>query len=188
MTSPLTARDLFVSVDAAGVAAGLRLPPVPEGVSSLISGFEWRNLGERVFDLLDLNIVDILIGGWSTYHEVQAQLRATRDEPGRTVLVQLAHHTLASSHASSIELRAQGRKVLELSFPIELAFEIDAAELTLRGGRVREIRAGDVQARGTVKLENTVILERKLSPLRLPGRIVVEEPQSAEPAPQIAVK
>jgi hypothetical protein len=179
MTSTLTARDLFVSTEAGDVAAGLRLPPVPEGVSALVGGFEWRAVGERVFDLLDLNVVDILLAGWAKYHEVQAQLEATRGEPARTVLVHLAHHTLASSHASSIELRAQGRKVLELSFPIELAFEIDAVELTIRNGRICEIRPGDVRARGTVKLENTVVLERKLSPIHLPGKIVIEEP----PAP-----
>jgi hypothetical protein len=75
-----------------------------------------------------------------------------------------------------MELRVQGRKLLELSFPVELTIEIDAVDLTLRRGTVHEIRAGEVNVRGTVKLENTVLLERKLAPIALPGRIVLDTP------------
>ena len=60
MTSTLTVRELFVSSDG-GTGAGLRLPPVPHGLAQVVTGFEWNGLGERVFDLLDLNVIDILL-------------------------------------------------------------------------------------------------------------------------------
>jgi hypothetical protein len=186
MTSTLTVRDLFVSSNGGAVGAGLRLPAVPDGLSQLVTGFEWNGLGERVFDLLDLNVVDILLGGWKTQQDVREQLRATAADPSRTVVVSLARHTIESSHIPSIELRAHGRALLQLSFPIELAFQIEAVELTLRAGDVREVRSGEVKVRGTVKLEGTVILERELSAIALPGRIVLGADAPPTPAGQAA--
>jgi len=183
MSATHTVRDLFVSSGSGAIGAGLRLPAAPERLSQLVTGFEWQGLGERVFDLLDLNVVDILLAGWKTHQEVRDQLRATAQDPSRTVVVSLARHTLDSTHTPSIELRAHGRTILDLSFPIELAFEIEAAELTLRGGAVREARPGTVTVRGTVRLEGTAILERELAPIDLPGRLVLDaDAPAAAPA------
>jgi hypothetical protein len=179
MTTTPTVRDLFVS--AGSTSAGLQLPPVPDGLASLVTGFEWNGLGERVLDLLDLNVVDILIGGWKQHREVRRQLRATAADPARTAIVNLLRHTLTSSHAPSIELRVHGRRLMTLSFPIELSFDIDAVELTLRGGAVRQVRPGAVKVRGTVKIENTAVLQRELTPMPLPGRITIDA--GVPPAP-----
>lgn len=175
MTSMLTVRELFVSADDGKLGASLRLPLLPKDVAQLVTGIEWKALGEHVFDLLDLNVVDILLAGWKKHQGVRRALRETAVDPSRTAVIHIAHHTLDSTHTPSIELRAQGRKVIELSFPIELAFDIEAVELTVRAGAVREIRPGGVKVRGTVKLENTVILERELSSIKLPGQILLGE-------------
>jgi hypothetical protein len=176
MTSNLTVRDLFISTHTGTLDAGLRLPPPPDGLTSLVTGFEWDRLGERVLDLLDVNVVDVLVGGWKNHQDVHRELGRTATDPTRTAMVQLTHHTIESTHAPAIELRAQGRKVLEVSFPVELSLEIDAVRLTIRGGAIREIHPGEVKVRGTMKLENTVVLERQLSAITLPGRIVLHAP------------
>jgi hypothetical protein len=176
MTSNLTVRDLFISTHTGTVDAGLRLPPPPDRLTLLVTGFEWKGIGERVFDLLDINVVDVLVGGWKVHQDVHRELGRTAPDPSRTAIVQLTHHTIESAHTPAIELRAQGRKVLEVSFPVELALEIDAVRLTIRGGAIREIHPGEVKVRGTMKLENTVVLERQLSAITLPGRIVLEAP------------
>jgi len=124
-----------------------------------------------VLDLLDIDIVDVLLGGWKAHQEVRRQLRTTAADPSRLARVHLARHTIRSTHAPSVEFRLHGKTLVELTFPMELAFEIEAVELLLRAGSVREIRPGDARFRGTVKLEHTVLLQRELSPIALPGRI-----------------
>ena len=141
-----------------------------------MTGFEWERLGARVLDLLDINVVDVLVGGWKAHQDVHRELGRTATDPSRTAMVGLTHHTIDSTHTPAIELRAQGRKVLEVSFPVELTLEIDAVRLTIRGGAIREIHPGEVKVRGTMKLENTVVLERQLSAITLPGRIVLDAP------------
>ena len=173
-----TLRELFVSTNNGTLDAGLRLPP-PEGLAELAAGFEWAGVGERVLDLLDINVVDVLIGGWRSHQDVRRELRLTADNPSRKAMVHLAHHSIQSTHTPSVEVRAQGRTLAEMSFPLELTFEIEAVGLTLHGGAIREIRPGEVKVRGTLKLENSVLLEREHAPIALPGTISLAAPSTA---------
>lgn len=186
-TTALTVRDLFFAAGDDDAGAAIRLPDLSHALGAVVSGFEWQGLGQRVVDLLDVNVADILLGAWQKHAEVREQLRATAADPAKTALVSIGQHTIESSHAPSIEVRAQGRRLLELSFPIELAFDVSAVGLMVRGGSVCEIRAGTVTVRGTVKLQNTVILTRDSSPIAIPGRIVLAGTRAPEPAPGAAV-
>jgi len=175
-TSLTTLRDLFVP--AKGEVPSLT------AIARAAGGLQWQALYERSFDVLDINVVDVLVAGWKKQNEVRELLQATAADPTRTALVQLAEHTLESTHKPSIEVRSGGKVVARLSFTIEAAFEVDAVELVLRHGRVEEVHAGRMTARGTVKLENSVILERKSAPLTLPGTIVFAD-ESAVSEPRV---
>jgi hypothetical protein len=177
MTTPLvTLRDMFVP--AKGEI------PALTAIARAAGGLQWRALYERSFDVLDINVVDVLVAGWKKQSEVRELLQATAADPTRTALVQLAEHTLESTHKPSMEVRSAGKVVARLTFTIEAAFELDAVELVLRHGRVEEVRPGRVTASGTVKLENSVILERKAAPLTLPGKIVIAD-ESAVPETRV---
>jgi hypothetical protein len=162
-----TLREVFVARSADG-----QEPPFA-ALSRYLGGIEWHGLHEHVFDVLDVSVLDILLAGWKKHAEVRAQLRATLSDPSRTALVHLATHRLESTHTPSIQVRSQGIVMATLSFSIQVAFEVDAVELTIRCGEIQVVRPGQVAVRGTVKAESTPILERKLAPLRLPGRITV---------------
>jgi hypothetical protein len=174
-TASLTLRDLFGGeVKIAGV------PPLG-ALANLADGVHLQSLLERALDVLDLNVVDLLIGGWRRHGEVRKQLQITAEDPSRTALVHVAEHTVESSHAPSLEVRAQGRLLVTLTLSVEVAFDVDAVALTIRGGEIREIRPGRITARGTVTLENSVILERELTSINLPGTLVI--PSGAAPIP-----
>ncbi len=157
-------------------------PPVPVPVASLLGAIEWQGVYDKVTDLLDINVADVMLGGWKKCAEVRRQVRASRADPSRTVLVHLGSHTITSEHRPSIEIRHDGRALADIVFPMALKFEVDAVELTLKGGEVTEVRTGDVRMKGTVKVENTVILERSLAPIRLPGKIAFSGGAAEQPA------
>lgn len=173
MTVVPTIRDLFIPP---GATAAVRMPPLPEDLSSLLTGFEWRGLGEHVPDLLGTAAIDILLAGWQTHDELATQLRETANDPTRTMLVHLAPHRLESTQAPSLELKIHGRRMMQLAFRVDLTFEIDVVELTVRAGRVSVVRTGEVHAQGTVKVFDTAILVRTRSPLQLPAKIVLAGP------------
>jgi hypothetical protein len=177
MSTSLTVRDLFVGATG-GVNeddATVHMPPVPETLSALVTGFEWQGLGNRVLDLLGQPVIDVMLAAWVTHDEVVTRLHETTVDPSATVLVHLASHTLESTHRPSLELWVEQRRVLELSFLVALTFDIDVVELTVRSGAVCAIRIRAVNARGTVRLGQAVILERRMSPLMLPPRITLRE-------------
>ena len=176
MTSALPSlRDLFVG--------DLRTASAPAlgALATLVDGVHWKALCEHALDVLDLNVVDLLIGGWRRHAEVRSQLRATALDPSRTALVHVAAHTVESSHKPKVEVRAEGRLLAILTVPVEIAFEIEAVELSIRAGEIREIRPGRVMVRGIVKIENSVVLERELKRLEFPGRIVIDPAEPARP-------
>lgn len=174
-STTLTLRDLFAGeVNIAGV-------PALGAVAGLVDGVDLASLGERALDVLDLNVVDLLVNGWRRHAEVRKQLQTTAEDPSRTALVHLAEHTVESSHAPSVEVRAQGQVLVTLTLAVEIAFEVEAVALTIRGGEIREVRPGRITARGSLKLENSVILERELATIHLPGRVEIAGASEAPP-------
>jgi len=174
-TSMLTLRDLFTE----RASHGPTQTPVPS-LARFVGGLEWQGLYEHVFDVLEVSIVDILVGGWRKHAEVRTQLKATAADPSRTALVHLARHTLRSSHTPSIQIRSGGASLATIAFSVDVSFDIAAVELTLRRGEIEVIRPGEVTVRGTVKVENAVILERAAGPIVLPGRIALARLESAD--------
>jgi hypothetical protein len=161
-----TLRDLFAKND--GTAGHREAPPI----AAHLGPFDWKRVYEQVGDLPDVNVADVLLGGWRTCGEVRKRIGESRLDPSRTVLMHLGAHTITSEHRPSIEIRSEGRAVAELVFPVAVEFAIEAVELTVRGGAVVEARTGDVRARGTVKLDEAVLFERESAPMPLPGKMV----------------
>jgi hypothetical protein len=169
-----TLRDLFVTSHA-GRREGRALPPPPAALATIVAGFQWDGIYDKALDLLDISVLDVMLGAWKTRGDFRKHVRASAADPTKTLVVPLGTHRIASEHRPSIEVRSEGRLLAKLHFPVEVAFEVEAAQLTLRGGTVTEIRTGELKARGTVKFEHTVILERDLEPIHFPGKIVLSD-------------
>jgi len=175
-----TLRDLFATSHADHRDGG-RLPPPPAALAPALGGFQWQGISDRVLDLLDISVLDVMLGAWKTRSDFRKHVRASAAEPTKPIVVPLGAHRITSEHRPSIEVRSEGRVLAKLSFPVAVTFEVEAAQLTLRGGAVKEVRTGAIKARGTVKFEDAVILERDLEPIHLPGTITLngEPPRAA---------
>jgi hypothetical protein len=167
-----TLRDLFAENGAGGPREASQPPPAAAAIAAKLGPFDWKSVHDKLGDLLDVNVADVLVGGWRTIGDVRKRLGESRLDPSRTVLMHLGSHTITSEHRPSIEIRADGRAVAELVFPVAVEFEIKAVELTVRGGAVVEAHTGEVRAKGTVKLDDAVLFERESAPLPLPGKMV----------------
>jgi hypothetical protein len=180
-TALLTLRDLFTGdgkrVDAAALGA----------VERLVDGVHWKGLCDHALDVLDLNVIDLLISGWRRHAEIRNQMRITALDPTRTALVHVAEHTVESTHTPSLEVRVEGVPLVTLTLPVEVAFEVEAVSLLIRGGEIREVRPGRIMARGTVKLESSVILKRDLAKVEFPGTLILGSSQKEQRATPKAI-
>jgi hypothetical protein len=139
------------------------------------AGAAWQmaraNIGAHMGRLLDIDVVDILIGGWNKARE----LRKYRDEatypPEEVIVVALAKHKLQSSHAPRLELVVAERPIGRLQFTVDVALAIEGAQLTIQGGRIKRIATGKTAASGTIKCEGAVIGQPEAKLGELPGEI-----------------
>jgi hypothetical protein len=148
-----------------------RLQEQLEGKAGAAWDMARANIGTHMGRLLDIDVVDILVGAWNKARE----LRKYRDEaaypPEEVIVVALAKHRLQSSHAPRLELVIAERPIGRLQFAIDVGLTIEGAQLTIQGGRIKRIATGKTAASGTIKCEGVVIGQPEAKLGALPGEI-----------------
>jgi hypothetical protein len=144
-----------------------------------VPGIEWgpvaKEIEARMGEILDLDVVGVLLGGWKKYRQLQQYRDATKYPPDETVLLSLAEHAISSSHHPKIEILAEQLLLARLEFTITLALKLEGIVLKVRGGKIREICAGRCRGKGTLACAGVSLLEKETEPLELPGRIGLGE-------------
>jgi hypothetical protein len=129
------------------------------------------NIGRHLATLLDIDVADVLVGGWNKSRE----LRKYRDEkaypPDERVVVALAKHKLVSTHRPHLDLVVAERPIGSLHFEIELTLNIEGAQLTIQGGRIMRIATGACAGVGTIRCEGAVIGQKEKKLGALPGEL-----------------
>src|SRR6266508_735429 len=109
---PVTA--LAKSMDAAGVAAAvLRFV---EGLSSAAQDEVKRQVAVVANGVLDLDVVDLVVGAWRKHAALVAAAERTLDVPGREEIVDLASHGMRSVHRPYVAVLVDGREVTRIDF------------------------------------------------------------------------
>jgi len=151
--------------------AGARLK---EAVGKL-PGIEWgpvaSEIEAKIAEVLDVDILGILLGGWKKYRQLQQYRDPAKYPPEETILLTLTEHSISSSHHPKIEILAEQVLVASLEFTITLALTLEGIVLKVRGGKIREICAGRCRGKGTLACAGVPLLERETERFELPGRI-----------------
>ena len=139
------------------------------------AGAAWKmvqgNMDQHLARLLDIDVVRLLVDGWNKARE----LRKYRDEsaypPDEVIVVALSKHKLESQHEPHLELVVADRPVGRLHFQINLALNIDGAQLTIQGGRIMRIATGKTSGTGTIRCEGVIVGQKEAKLMALPGKI-----------------
>ena len=139
------------------------------------AGAAWKmvqgNMDQHLARLLDIDVVRLLVDGWNKARE----LRKYRDEsaypPDEVIVVALSKHKLESQHKPHLELVVADRPVGRLHFQIDLALNIDGAQLTIQGGRIMRIATGKTSGTGTFRCEGVIVGQKEAKLGALPGKI-----------------
>lgn len=139
------------------------------------AGAAWKmvqgNMDQHLARLLDIDVVGILVNGWNKARE----LRKYRDEaaypPDEVIVVALSKHKLESQHKPHLELVVADRPVGRLNFQIDLALNVDGAQLTIQGGRIMRIASGKTSGTGTIRCEGVIVGQSEQKLGSLPGTI-----------------
>jgi hypothetical protein len=131
----------------------------------------YKLLIRQVSDLLNINIMEILAGGWSKYSEFLQYLDKDQYPPDETVYVPLIEHTLTSKHSPSLQPVINEKSLGKIEFDVNLEFLLKGAILKIRDGRIMGAKIGTVEGKGDVQYDGFKLFEAESQPIGLPVNI-----------------
>jgi hypothetical protein len=151
-------------------------------LSAEVKGIKWvpmPDLIEKIGELLQIEIPDLLLDSWKKCDELQAALEESKESPQSKIYVGLAEHTITSEHTPYIELRIAKMETQKIEFKLKLVFTLKACELKIQGGLIKQARTGACEIEGTLSRGPLVLATKKLAPIHLPGSFPTDKSLAA---------
>lgn len=150
-----------------------------ERISKEVKDVKWTaampDLAEKICELLEIKIPNILVVAWKKAKELQAALEKSRSAPEEVIYLQLAEHTINSDHKPSIDVQLKGATLKKIELLVQLGFKLKGFVLKIQNGGIKEMQTGHCEAKGTIKYGTLTIAEKKLEPIKLPFSIPIPE-------------
>jgi len=170
--------DALADEGVAVQAGGVGRPPIPGW--RMLSGAAARHMA----DLLDIGLLDILVGAWNKSFALGQQLEKSLKSPGKDIFLQLAEHKITSKHEPYLALLKDGQEIGRLPFSVSVELVLQGAVLRIRDGEIKEIETGRIKGKGSVKCGGATLIDKELQPISVPGALPVGwKPESMQPAP-----
>jgi hypothetical protein len=98
--------------------------------------------------MLDMGLDTLVVEGWRKFADLRAAAQRTRAASGSSEVLDLASHSITSSHQPKVELRLDDVPIATVGFELSLTFVVKAAVATVRDGRLVSLHSGicDVDA------------------------------------------
>jgi hypothetical protein len=146
-----------------------------EQVSNAVGKSGWpvtlEEIHKKIADLLDISILDVLVGGWNTYRGLRKYLDKEKYPPTQSILVPLAEHTVKSEHHPYIEILINNEPAIKIAFEATLTFAARNVILLVQDGKIKGVRTGEIKGKGTIKCEGALLLEQDFRAIPLPGSV-----------------
>jgi hypothetical protein len=101
-----------------------------------------RELGSALGGLLNLNLGDVLVGGWRRHRGLATAAQNTRANPGASELVQLATHRITTSHRPHVDVVVNGATLATVGFELALTLDVDGVLATVRDAHLVSLHGG----------------------------------------------
>jgi len=122
-------------------------------------------------DLLNLNVVDVLVGTWKKYLEIKKYADPKKYPPEEEILAPLVTHTVKSEHHPYIEILLKEREVGRVVFDLGFSLVLEGFVLKIRDGRIMEILTGSGKGEGELSLVKLSLWKQDSKPVHFRGQI-----------------
>lgn len=131
------------------------------------------DLAPKICELFDVPLPNVLVASWKKIDELKVLLEKSRNAPDEVMYLELAEHSINCEQKPHIEMKIKAKSVKKIEFVVKLLFKLKGFVLKIQDGAIREMQTGVCEAKGTVSYAGQVIIEKKLSPIKLPGKIQI---------------
>lgn len=131
-------RERTTAVEFHGEMAAIR-EKINRNLQEVSQANLYREVTEKLDDILDVDLTNVLVGGWKKGREILKYADGGKYPPEATYLVHLAEHTIASEHRPYIEILVDEQPVGRVEFKIKIALTLQGVILRIQGGHIRSI-------------------------------------------------
>lgn len=144
-----------------------------------------HDLGPKICELFNVPLPDILVTSWKKVGTLQAMIEKSRQSPEEVMYLELAQHSINCEQKPHLEMRIKELPVKKIQFIVKLLFNLKGFVLKVQNGAIQEMQTGSCEVKGTISFAGQVIVEKKLSPITLPGSINIPAVIGSLPAETI---
>jgi hypothetical protein len=170
VTSGTAAGLLFGPAGAAQSVGALRPRLMAGGFGGLSpAGFEGtvQAFSTAVTDLLQVDLVGVLVGGWRTHQELRSAAHRTVASSAVEV-VEIGRHRVTSEQRPYVDLLLDGIRVGTIHLGLTVVLDVAAAVATVRAGALVDVRPSRCTITLTLTCEGEAVASRTAQ-LALPG-------------------
>jgi hypothetical protein len=153
------ATALARSMDAGGVAAQV-LRSVG-GLSSAARHEVKQQVAVVASGVLDLDVIDLVVGGWRKHAALVEAARRTLAVPGTEQVVDLASHRITSVHRPYLTVLIDDVQVAKIDFELTVVFDVKALVAVVRAGRLVALRGGQCEVAATFAAEGILLAQQR---------------------------
>ena len=180
--SQITLNDFFglkekelTGAQLSAIESGDKMGQIRENLLKKIAKLKWavalKKVMERMEDILDIGIGDIMINAWIKFGSLSKFLDREKYPPEEVILVPLAEHTIQSEHHPYIEIMLNDKSLAKINFDVNIEIMLEGALLKIQDGKIKEIMTGTCKGEGSLVCEGYEIVKRELKTISLPGTI-----------------
>jgi hypothetical protein len=173
----ITLKDFFsfTEKDLSALESTDGMSRIKEALQEKAKEIKWPmafdEIAKKIDELLNIDFSDIMVRAWDKYRILLKYRDRGKYPPTETFLVPLGEHTIKSQHHPYIEILINDTQVGKIVFNINISLSLKEMILKIQDGRIKGIRTGTCKGKGSVKLEDIVIMERETESIQLPGTI-----------------
>jgi len=101
--------------------------------------------------LLNIDEAKALLTGWNKHQEVKQAIAHTAATPGLEEVVSIYEHRIHSTYHPTVKVFVDQAEVHTFVFDLKVNFTIEGAAVTLKEGRVTNVRSGRCQVEATLE-------------------------------------
>jgi hypothetical protein len=120
-----------------------------------------RQVATVALKTLDIDLIDVAIGGWRAHGRLVAAARRTLAMPGSEEVVDLVSHRIRSVHRPYVSVLLDGAQVARLDLEATVILDVKALVGVVRAGRLVELRGGQSEVTALLAAEGVQLAHRR---------------------------
>jgi hypothetical protein len=129
----------------------------PDGQATL-----YAQASAAVAGLLNLDVVEVLVGGWRKHRALVAAARRTQAQPGTSERVELASHRITTTHRPYLDITVNGATLAKLRLDLDLTLDLETVVAMVSGARLVGIEGGRCTVTAGLGCENIPLGSRQI--------------------------